>query len=145
MAESDQVNTRIAGRTSLRSFWKHYLVAGVLLIAATRLEQTPAMLLATLATAVLVHVAVVICFGTRWWINGADVVQSRGVVSRHTEQLRLADLSQVDVKQDLIERLLDVGSVSVANPEDSHPTLTLRGVRRPHQLMRLLKKDSDSR
>lgn len=122
------------------SFWKHYLVAGVLLLAATRLAQTPAALLATLATLVLAHVAAEICFGTRWWITGADVVQSRGVVSRHTEQLRLADLSQVDVKQDLIERLLDVGSISVGNPEDEGTALTLRGVRRPHQLIQLLKK-----
>ena len=84
------------------------------------------MILIGLAGLILLHAAAVVCFGTRWWITSGEVVQSRGVVSRHTEDLWLADLSRGEVKQDFVERLLGVGSISVATlPEPSAWLLVL--------------------
>ena len=123
MAPSNHPDTR----TSLLAFWKHYLVAATLLLVARPLLPGPlAVTLIGLAGLILLHAAAVVCFGTRWWITSGEVVQSRGVVSRHTEDLWLADLSRGEVKQDFVERLLGVGSISVATlPEPSAWLLVL--------------------
>ena len=121
-------------------FWKHYLLAACL-FAAGQLGA-PAAWLNAAALAVLGHAAAVLAFGTRWWITREEVVRSSGVVSRHTTQVAIPALRDVQVRQGPIARWLGVGSLRLSSGGRKRP-LVLRGVRAPARLAALLRELAD--
>ena len=142
MARVNPRKARAYGRSSVFAFWKHYAVACLLLVlgvaqlpAGSPLTGIAPWLLAA-AALVLLKVAASLALGTRWWVTDNQVVQSSGVVSRHTEELPLCELSEIRVEQGPIAGLLDIGTVALVWGERRR--LLLRGVRSPRELERLL-------
>ena len=83
----------------------------------------------------MVHALAVLCLGTRWWVTRDRVVQSAGVVSRHTQEFEIADLCDLEVRQGPIARLLNVGSLRSASGKRT----VLSGIRNPASIAALIR------
>lgn len=148
MPRLESSTIRSSGRSSGLSFWPHYVAAGALIGVAILLEignsaGRLALWLGIFGAAVLLRPLAVLCFGTRWWLTRDQVVQSAGVISRHTTELDLQDLHKVEVRQGPIARLLNVGSVHVSCEVDTERELVLSGVRDPDRVASSIRSETD--
>lgn len=141
MPRVDDRQTRWSGGISFRYFWKRGLVAAALLVAGSSWPlghawAPAAPWLVAAGVVILAWTLAVVFFGGRQWLTSDQVVQSMGVVSRHTQELDLRSLTGVAVRQSWIERLLRVGSVRLAG---SGRDLVLAGVKDPDQVADLIR------
>ncbi len=156
MARVDEAHTRWSGRVSGLYFWRRYLVAGVLLAAGLANlpdEAAPARAGALASLAPWMIAAAVgllgwtltrVFCGGRWWVTRDQVVHSLGIVSRHTREFEIAELRDVQVRQGLIERLLNIGSISLSSPERKGTAVVLSGVRAPDEVAAVIREQSPS-
>jgi membrane protein YdbS with pleckstrin-like domain len=63
----------------------------------------------------------------------------RGLIAKHIEEVELYRVKDVVLNQTMVDRILNVGTVSVLSTDDSTPQLDLRGVRNPHALKELIR------
>ena len=130
-------STQIAGRVSVLHFWPHLVGAGALaLLTWSGAAGAFGPWALSIAALLVARAASVILLGTRWWVTDQQVVQSVGVVSRHTSEIEIQTLEDVEVRQSWIGRWLDVGSVLVRAPGRR---VVLAGVRHPAELARMLR------
>jgi uncharacterized membrane protein YdbT with pleckstrin-like domain len=142
MSRVDSTSTKIAGRVSVLHFWAHFVGAGALAMLAWggALGAFRPWGLA-IAALLVARAASVIVLGTRWWVTDQQIVQSVGVVSRHTSEIEIQTLEDVEVRQGWIGRWLDVGSVLVRGQDRR---VVLSGVRHPATLAQLLRGRRDA-
>jgi len=143
MSRVDTTATEIAGRTSVLHFWRHYVAAGALLLlgfvglgaeaGGLLRELAPWSLIA--GALLVVHALAVLFLGTRWWVTRDRVVQSAGVVSRHTQEFEITELCDVEVQQGPIARLLNVGSLRSGQGKRT----VLSGIRNPASIAALIR------
>lgn len=148
MPRVDEKQTRWSGRISGLYFWKRYLIAAVLLAAG--LADPGPLALGSLAPWLVAAGALLlgwtlatVFFGGRSWVTTEQVVQSTGVVSRHTSELRIGELQGVEVRQGWIERLLKIGSVAVSS-QSRDSAVVLSGVRDPDALADLIREQNQA-
>ena len=142
MSRVDEKQTRWSGRASLLFYWKRTLVAGVLLVLGLALPEGHALAsaagwLTALGGLLLGWTLALVFFGGRHWVTSDQVVQSLGVVSRHTEELEISASRNVSVHQGWIERLLGVGSVRLRSEGRD---MVLAGVKQPEAVADLIRR-----
>jgi uncharacterized membrane protein YdbT with pleckstrin-like domain len=131
------------GRPSWRSILGFYVV-GFLVSAAigavvALIDSTG---LGIAVFVVLFAIAVLIGFlrrlATRYVISDERLWIQRGLLSRHTQETRLARLQNVNTDQGVLERLLRVGTVDfdTAGSDAPEADFAFRGVADPHGVAR---------
>ncbi len=150
MPRVDEKRTRYSGRVSVLYFWRRYLIAALLLAvglylhggaeagAGPGLAWAAPWLIAAGAGLPCWTLAVVF-FGARYWVTSDHVVHSLGVVSRHTHELEIGRVSDVEIRQGWIERLLNIGSIWLRTGEREGSAVTLSGIRDPEALAQLIR------
>ncbi len=58
----------------------------------------------------------------------------RGIFHRHMTELELVRVDDVSFTQNLVERLCDVGTVSIASTDADSPRLSVHGIAQPEEL-----------
>lgn len=141
MARVDTGASRSAGRISGFHFWKHYLLAAPLIVTGITLGDEPpwALWLVVAGCVVLARALALLFFGDRWWVTEDQIVQSEGVVSRHTQELAIDELDGIEVRQGWVERLLDIGSVRLRRSGCDKADIVLSGVRAPAAVVRAIR------
>ena len=88
-------------------------------------------------------------FSVHYRLTSQRLFVGRGILSRTTDQTELIRVDDVRVKQGLVDRIVDCGSVDVISTDVSDATLTLVGVAGPDKIaehirqnMRALRKKS---
>jgi uncharacterized membrane protein YdbT with pleckstrin-like domain len=143
MAQVSKTDTRWASRPSPLHHWPRWLLALGLAATAWLLpadapgEASDWLLVG--AAVVGLWTAVSWWFGGQAWVTEEKVVQSRGVVSRHTTEVRIVRVDEVEVKQSGIELLLGIGRLRLRSNDASEQPVTLRGVRHPAEVARLIR------
>jgi len=63
-----------------------------------------------------------------------------GLVSRHVENFELIRVQDIDFKQGMSERILNIGDVTVRGHDPSDPVVVLRNVPKPEEVYETLRK-----
>lgn len=143
MARIDTSDTWWRARPSALHYWWCWLAAATLAASGWTLQQPtwfgPGYAKAGVwllfgGASLGVWTGVVILCGGRSWMTSRRVVQSRGVVSRHTSELSVVRLQQVDVRQNAVERALGIGRVLLRSGDEGTRQITLPGVRDPENV-----------
>ena len=141
-AENEQVIYE--GRPSWRSILGFYLVGLVVVAVAAGIGY----LVADAAGAAVAGVAVFVLLllvgwlkriSTKYAITDRRLRIQRGIISRDVEEARLERVQNVNVKQSVFERLLQVGTVdfdTASNRADD--TFQFRGIADPSEITRLV-------
>ncbi len=137
----DDRQARWSSGISLLFFWKRCSFAIVLLIAGlawpdAHAWSAAAPWLVAAAVGILAWTLAIVFYGGRHWVTSDQIVQSIGVVSRHTQELDVRSLQGVAVRQSWIERWLRVGSVRLAT---GGRDLVLNGVKDPNDVAELIR------
>lgn len=67
-------------------------------------------------------------------------IHERGILNRHTDRVETLDIEDVSYDQNLIDRMLGVGSLKITSKDPSHPDLTIPGVPNVEKVAELLDK-----
>ena len=108
------------GRTALRNSWFLILCGGIIIVlglaAAVGTPQAGAvpMFLMVLVGLAFVGVAYLRRFGTEFVVTSEHVRERRGIISRHTSEVGLSDVRNVQVHQGVFQRVFGVGDVQGA-------------------------------
>lgn len=62
------------------------------------------------------------------------LVIQRGILSRTDDRILLVDIDDITVRQGLVDRMLDIGTVVLNTSDDTSPVLTMRGIESPRQV-----------
>jgi uncharacterized membrane protein YdbT with pleckstrin-like domain len=128
------------GRPSWRSILGFYILGlvGVAIAAAIGL------LVADAAGAVIVGVAALVLLllvgwlkriSTRYAITDRRLRIQRGIVSRNVEEARLERVQNVNVRQSILERMLQVGTVDFDTAGTTDSEFAFRGVSQPEKVV----------
>ena len=139
MAQESKPDLRWTSRPSPLYFWRRWLLALGLVATARLLGGETAVWLFAGAVAVALWTAVSWLFGGQAWVTDEKVVDSRGVISRHTTEVRIVRVDEIDVRQSPVERLMGIGRLCLRSDDAAAPAVTLRGVRHPGELARLIR------
>ncbi len=92
--------------------------------------------LVVLALAVLVELSRIVkrCASVHYRLSNRRLFLETGCFSRHKEQLELARVDDVRVRQNLFDRFFDVGSVEVLSHDRRLRRVVLEGISAPDQL-----------
>lgn len=64
----------------------------------------------------------------------------RGLLSRHIENIELIRIQDMDFKQGLSERMLDIGDIALRTVDTSEPNIVLRNITNPGEVFEILRK-----
>lgn len=70
----------------------------------------------------------------RYRLTNHRLFTERGLLSRQHDELELIRIDDVSVRQTLLQRLLDVGTVTVLSTDASNPALAIEGIAHPLEL-----------
>ena len=122
-------------RPSLLSYFSFLLLGGLLVLASLTGQSLPLALggLFFLAWAVLGRLA------SEYTITEDAVEEHRGILSRHSSQVEIGDIGNVQVHRSATNGLLGIGDVLISTAGQSGIEIALRGVKKPDDIVRLLK------
>ena len=141
-AENEQVIYE--GRPSWRSILGFYIAGLVVVAIAGAIGYLVADAGGAAIAAVVVFVLLLVVgwlkrISTRYAITDRRLRIQRGIVSRNVEEARLERVQNVNVRQSIIERVLQVGTVdfdTASNRADD--TFQFRGIADPSEITRLV-------
>jgi membrane protein YdbS with pleckstrin-like domain len=90
------------------------------------------------AAVVLVFVPVRLRTAIRYRITNYRIDVSYGVLSRNVDTVELWHVEDLRLHQSLLNRMADVGTISITSHDQSLPKLALRGLPKPQELFRML-------
>jgi len=61
-----------------------------------------------------------------------------GILRRVTDRIQVIEIDDITVEQTLLERLVDVGTITINSADRSHPKLVLRGIENVNEVSALL-------
>ncbi len=67
----------------------------------------------------------------RYRLTNQRFFRQRGILSRHHDELELIRVDDIEVTQNLVQRLFGVGTVTIVSTDATHPRLPLEGIREP--------------
>lgn len=70
----------------------------------------------------------------RYRLTNHRLFTVRGLLARQHDELELIRVDDVSVRQNLLQRVFDVGTVTVLSTDSSNPVLAIQGVERPLEL-----------
>jgi len=132
------------GRPSWRSILGFYILGLVVVAAAAALAfvVSGAGLAAAVGAAVLVGLLIIGWLkriSTRYAITDRRLRIQRGIVSRDVEEARIERVQNVNVRQSILERILQVGTIdfdTASNRADD--TFQFRGIAQPEKIVKLV-------
>ena len=77
--------------------------------------------------------------GVRYRLTNHRLFTQRGLLSRVHDEIELIRVDDVSVRQNLVQRLFGVGTVTVLSTDASNPRLEIAGVLRPLELKELIR------
>ena len=77
---------------------------------------------------------------TRYIITNERIRIFTGLLGKDKEDVELIRVQDIDQKQTLRERVLNLGDVIIHSHDSSHPTIELNNVKNPEELHQLLRK-----
>lgn len=111
-----------------------YLVAFILLVVAMAIDFR----IFLLACVLLLLVLVSTYFSVSLIITEQRITLKKGLLSRSTNDLYHTNISNIRISQNLIERILDVGTIEIATAATSGYEITVEGIPDPRKIKNLI-------
>jgi uncharacterized membrane protein YdbT with pleckstrin-like domain len=129
-------------RTSWKSFLGAFLVSGFLTLVCIGFaisERSWTVALIGLVWPVLAVVTAALrVYGTEFRLYDPFLEVETGILSRRVDQVQLFRVRDLAFHQSILNRLLDVGTVSLSSTDESLPRLEMKGVPGPRAIYRQL-------
>ncbi len=84
------------------------------------------------------------CKATRFSITPTRSVLTRGILSKHTNEVRHVDVRNIVVNQGFFQRLFGVGSLSIATASQAGVEIKISGIRSPKRAAELIRQHQSS-
>lgn len=78
------------------------------------------------------------CRATRLTVTDRMVTLNRGLLSRNSNEVRIADVRNVRLQQGPLQRLLGVGGVAISSAGQSDIEIEISGIPAPHQVREII-------
>ncbi len=78
-------------------------------------------------------------YGSHYTVTSDRVVQKTGLVSRHVSAVEVADIRNVQVSQNVIQRVFGIGDVGISSAGQSDLEIVFRGIRKPQPIADLIR------
>lgn len=111
-----------------------YLVSFILLVAAMAVDFRVFLL----ACVILLIILVSTYFSVSLIITEQRITLKQGLLSRSTNDLYHTNVSNIRISQNLIERILDVGTIEIATAATSGYEITVEGIPDPRNIKTLI-------
>ena len=124
-------------RSTMAFYVKGILIAAVIGVVVGLIESNGAGVAVALAVfAVVVVVGFVRRWTTRYIVTNRRLHIKRGIIARHTQEAKLARVQNINTRQSVIERLLQVGTVDfdTAGSGESEANFAFIGVNDPLEM-----------
>jgi len=73
-------------------------------------------------------------------ITNERIKITTGLIGKEIENYELIRVQDIDIKQNMSERLLGIGDITIKGADSSSPTIVLRNIRDPQEVYELLRK-----
>ena len=132
-------------RPALRGYWKSWTYTALLMLIAVAALSIMGSFLAgsiflVLALAYALTTWVSARYYESWTITSDRIVQRKGILSRYTSEVELADIRNVQVLQSALWRLLGVGSVLISTAGQSGIEVSIRAIPEPQTIADLIRR-----
>ncbi|HUS48138.1 MAG TPA: PH domain-containing protein [Phycisphaerae bacterium] len=98
-----------------------------------------ALLLCVVGVGVFVLIAWSIrCHGTMLTITSRRTILRKGIFSKHTNEIRHEDVSNIQVRQTFFQRLCGVGSIGISSAAQSEVEIQVDGIPHPDKVAQLI-------
>lgn len=78
--------------------------------------------------------------GIRYRLTNHRLFREKGILSRHIDEIELIRVDDVSVRQNIIQRLFNVGDITVIAPTDkTEPRLDLVGIQNPIEVKEMIR------
>jgi len=146
----DREEVYFEGSPQLRAEMKKFIIAGlfaiVLLFCAIvppvlKWWHEPAWLIAMLVIAAMVVMLLPIWFtkSVRYRISNYRIDYERGLLAKNIDTLELWHVEDIQFHQSLLDRILNVGTITVLSHDETTPSLEMQGLPNPRPLFESLK------
>jgi membrane protein YdbS with pleckstrin-like domain len=92
-----------------------------------------------LLAVITVFVPTLLARSIRYRVSNYRIDYERGLLAKNIDTLELWHVEDLHFHQSLMDRVLNVGSITVVAHDDTLPALTLRGIPNPRPLYEMLK------
>jgi len=141
--DSDPEEVYYQGSPMLRAhlgrllFWT--LIAAALVAAIILLKPGGVVSLVLLVLALIaLLIPSLLTRTTNYRITSYRIDISQGLLARNTDTIELWHVEDLRLHQSILDRMLNVGTITVLSHNDTNPQLGLRGIPHPHQLFTVL-------
>ncbi|PKO12143.1 MAG: hypothetical protein CVU39_25730 [Chloroflexi bacterium HGW-Chloroflexi-10] len=73
-------------------------------------------------------------------ITNERIKTIKGFLGKDIENFEMIRVQDIDVNQNLSERMLGIGDITITGADASNPTIVLRNIHKPHEVYELLRK-----
>lgn len=137
------------GRPAWRSYWGLWFIwafVSMLLLVVTikwsgsgsALFKTLALFIIGAAVAIVVREFLVV-MGLRYRLTTQRLFVHRGILTRVTDQMELIRVDDVQLRQGIVDRIVDTGDVIVIGTDETDENVTLQSIGRPAEVAEALR------
>ncbi len=76
--------------------------------------------------------------GTRLTVTSERTILRRGILSKHINEVYHSDIRNVRISQSFLQRIFDVGTISIASAGSGDAEIVVSGMRSPGQVKAIL-------
>ncbi len=130
-AVSDRETVHLELRPAWRSFWPGYaLIVVVIAFSAGADALTAGLILSVIAFSVIV----IIRYRSLYIVTSKRVILRVGLIARNTREVEIRHTRELQVRQGIIERLMNYGAVEVTTAAGTGPAVIFSAIVCPHDL-----------
>lgn len=75
---------------------------------------------------------------TTYMITDTRIVVEKGVFTKKRDEIRLYRVRDISIKRNLLERMLNIGDITVMSTDTSSPQYVLRNIKRSNEVADLI-------
>jgi len=95
---------------------------------------------ALIAAGVLMIIAGILARRTvSWNVTSDRIVEKRGLLASHRREMELADIRSIEVSQRALQRLLGLGSVTIASAASADFMIRMTDIANPNQIAEMVR------
>jgi uncharacterized membrane protein YdbT with pleckstrin-like domain len=124
------------GHPSWRAFWGPLLLSGVFLLL---LLDTKRLFLCLAISTTFFLIAVISRFRRDYTITDMRVIMRIGLISNNTSEIELQHIRGMNVRQNILERLLGIGTVLIISSADDTIEVVFEGISNPVRIKDMIR------
>lgn len=131
MIDGDGETVRLELRPAWRSLWKWYAIVAMIVIFSAEADLTSAGI--TLSFIIL-SLGIIIRYRKLYTVTSKRVIFRDGLIARNTKEVEIRHTRELQVRQGIVERILNYGTVEVSTAAGIGPAVIFSAILYPQDL-----------